>query len=89
MNGNTYQAFNDPDGVFDANSVLLSTFVNNLFSSGNTRDTINCCDAHLASAMGQNENRCFTDTCQLSPAPDIPLECAPGAGQVEVSDLTG
>jgi hypothetical protein len=34
VNGNTYQAFNDPDGVFDANSVLLSTFVNNLFSSG-------------------------------------------------------
>jgi hypothetical protein len=34
VNGNTYQAFNDPDGVFDANSVLLSTFVNNTYSSG-------------------------------------------------------
>jgi hypothetical protein len=28
VNGNTYQAFLDPDGVFNANSVLLSTLVN-------------------------------------------------------------
>src|SRR5262245_41229540 len=34
VNGSTYQAFNDPDGVFNANSVLLSTFVNSTFSSG-------------------------------------------------------
>jgi hypothetical protein len=38
VNGNTYQAFNDPDGVFDANSVLLTTLVNSNpgfpFSSG-------------------------------------------------------
>jgi hypothetical protein len=27
--------------------------------------------------------------CPLSGKPDIELECAPGAGQVEVSDLTG
>jgi len=26
--------------------------------------------------------------CQLPPAADMPVECAPGAGQVEVSDLT-
>jgi hypothetical protein len=34
VNGNTYKAFIDPDGVFDSNSVLLSTFVNSTFSSG-------------------------------------------------------
>ena len=34
VNGNTYQAYNDPDGVFDSNSVLLSTFVDSTYSSG-------------------------------------------------------
>jgi hypothetical protein len=34
VNGNTFQAYNDPDGVFNANSVLLSTFVDSTFSSG-------------------------------------------------------
>src|SRR6516165_11946990 len=34
VNGNTYKAFLDPDGVFNANSVLLTTLVNNTFSSG-------------------------------------------------------
>jgi hypothetical protein len=34
VNGDTYQAFNDPDGVFDVNSVLLSTFVDSTFLSG-------------------------------------------------------
>jgi hypothetical protein len=34
VNGNTYQAFKDPDGVFDANSVLLTTLVDNTFSHG-------------------------------------------------------
>jgi hypothetical protein len=34
INGNTYQAFKDPDGVFDANSVLLTTLVDNTFSHG-------------------------------------------------------
>jgi hypothetical protein len=34
VNGNTYQAFNDPDGVYDANSVLLTTLVDNTYSSG-------------------------------------------------------
>jgi PEP-CTERM motif len=34
VNGNTYQAFMDPDGVFDANSVLLTTLVDNTFSHG-------------------------------------------------------
>jgi hypothetical protein len=34
VNGNIYSAYNDPDGHYDANSVLLSRFVNNTFSSG-------------------------------------------------------
>jgi hypothetical protein len=34
INGNTYQAFDDPDGVYDANSVLLTTLVDNTFSHG-------------------------------------------------------
>jgi hypothetical protein len=34
IDGNTYQAFKDPDGVFDANSVLLTTLVDNTFSHG-------------------------------------------------------
>ena len=34
VDGNTYKAFKDPDGVFDANSVLLTTFVDNTFSHG-------------------------------------------------------
>jgi hypothetical protein len=34
VNGNTYKAYNDPDGVFDANSILLTTLVDNTFSSG-------------------------------------------------------
>ena len=34
INGNTYQAFNDPDGVYDANSVLLTTLVDNTYSHG-------------------------------------------------------
>ena len=34
VNGDTYEAFKDPDGVFDANSVLLTTLVNDTFSSG-------------------------------------------------------
>ena len=34
VNGNTYQAFVDPDGVFDTNSVLLTTLVDSTFSSG-------------------------------------------------------
>ena len=34
VNGDTYEAFKDPDGVFDANSVLLTTLVNSTFSSG-------------------------------------------------------
>jgi hypothetical protein len=34
INGNTYQAFKDPNGVFDANSVLLTTLVDNTFSHG-------------------------------------------------------
>ena len=34
INGNTYQAFNDPDGVYDAKSVLLTTLVDNTFSHG-------------------------------------------------------
>ena len=34
VDGNTYMAFKDPDGVFDANSVLLTTLVDNTFSHG-------------------------------------------------------
>jgi hypothetical protein len=34
MTGRDLPAFNDPDGVFDANSVLLTTLVNNSFPSG-------------------------------------------------------
>jgi hypothetical protein len=34
INGNTYQAFNDPDGHFDANSVLLTTLVDNTYTHG-------------------------------------------------------
>ena len=34
VNGSTYQAFNDPDGVYNANSVLLTTLVDNTFSHG-------------------------------------------------------
>jgi PEP-CTERM motif len=34
INGSTYQAFNDPDGHFDANSVLLTTLVDSTFSHG-------------------------------------------------------
>ena len=34
INGNTYQAFNDPDGHFDANSVLLTSLVDSTFSHG-------------------------------------------------------
>jgi hypothetical protein len=34
VNGNTYKAYVDPDGIFDANSVLLTTLVNSTFSSG-------------------------------------------------------
>jgi hypothetical protein len=34
VNGNTYQAFIDPDGVYDANSVLITTLINSTFSSG-------------------------------------------------------
>ena len=34
VDGNTYKAFKDPDGVFDANSVLLTTLVDNTFSHG-------------------------------------------------------
>ena len=37
-----------------------------------TGDTINCCDAHLTSAMGQNPNASRTLPCQLSPAADMP-----------------
>jgi LPXTG-motif cell wall-anchored protein len=34
INGNTYQAYMDPDGVYNANSVLLTTLVDNTFSHG-------------------------------------------------------
>ena len=34
VNGNTYQAYKDPDGVFDANSVLLTTLIDNTFTHG-------------------------------------------------------
>jgi PEP-CTERM motif len=34
VDGNTYKAFKDPDGVFDANSILLTTLVDNTFSHG-------------------------------------------------------
>jgi LPXTG-motif cell wall-anchored protein len=34
INGNTYQAFLDLDGVYNANSVLLTTLVDNTFSHG-------------------------------------------------------
>ena len=34
INGNVYQAFRDPDGVYDANSVLLTTLVDSTFSHG-------------------------------------------------------
>jgi hypothetical protein len=34
VNGNTYQAYNDPDGVFDSNSVLLTTLVDNTYTHG-------------------------------------------------------
>jgi YVTN family beta-propeller protein len=34
VNGNTYKAYMDPDGVFDANSTLITTLVDNTFSSG-------------------------------------------------------
>jgi hypothetical protein len=34
VDGNIYKAFKDPDGVFDANSVLLTTLVDNTFSHG-------------------------------------------------------
>jgi len=34
INGNTYQAFLDPDGHFDANSVLLTTLVDDTYSHG-------------------------------------------------------
>jgi hypothetical protein len=34
INGNTYQAFNDPDGHFDANSVLLTTLVDSTYTHG-------------------------------------------------------
>ena len=34
VNGSTYQAFNDPDGHFDANSALLTTLVDSTFSHG-------------------------------------------------------
>jgi hypothetical protein len=34
VNGNIYQAFKDPDGVYDSNSVLLTTLVDNTFSHG-------------------------------------------------------
>jgi Ca2+-binding RTX toxin-like protein len=34
VSGNTYQAYNDPDGVFDANSVLLTTLVDNTYTHG-------------------------------------------------------
>jgi hypothetical protein len=34
VNGDTYEAFKDPDGIFDVNSVLLTTLVDNTFSSG-------------------------------------------------------
>jgi hypothetical protein len=40
----------------------------------------------LWSEMGQNLNASRTLLCQLPPAADKPLECAPGAGQAEVSD---
>ena len=35
-------------------------------------DTINCCDAHLASALGHNPNASRRLVCQLWPAPDKP-----------------
>lgn len=34
VNGNTYQAFKDPDGIYDANSVLLTTLVDDTYSHG-------------------------------------------------------
>ena len=34
INGDTYQAFVDPDGHFDANSVLLTTLVDDTYSHG-------------------------------------------------------
>jgi hypothetical protein len=34
INGNTYQAFEDPDGVFDAKSVLLTTLIDDTYSHG-------------------------------------------------------
>ena len=34
INGNVYRAYNDPDGVYDANSVLLTTLVDNTYSHG-------------------------------------------------------
>jgi hypothetical protein len=34
VNGNTYQAYMDPDGVYNANSVILTTLVDNTFSHG-------------------------------------------------------
>jgi len=34
VNGNTYKAYMDPEGVFDANSTLITTLVDNTFSSG-------------------------------------------------------
>ncbi|MGZ5529064.1 MAG: Ig-like domain-containing protein [Limisphaerales bacterium] len=34
VNGDTYQAYNDPDGVFDANSVLLTTLDDGTYTHG-------------------------------------------------------
>ena len=34
VSGNTYEAYNDPDGVFDSNSVLLTTLVDNTYTHG-------------------------------------------------------
>jgi hypothetical protein len=34
INGSTYQAFNDPDGVYDAKSVLLTTLTDSTYSHG-------------------------------------------------------
>jgi hypothetical protein len=41
------------------------------------------------SVVGQKPNATRVPLCLLPPAADMPLECAPEAGQVEVSDLTG
>jgi hypothetical protein len=34
VNGNTYTAYNDPDGIFDKNSTVLTTLVDNTYSHG-------------------------------------------------------